>query len=91
MKIHISGTSLPQFEANMNQIPPSPSSSMTHCNKSATVTFHMELYTFYCYNPDAISKWCETFSVKVLFFSLMSELPNPLPQKMTIFQRPRGE
>ena len=34
---------MPKFEANMNYIPPSPPSSMKHCNKSATVKFHMEL------------------------------------------------
>ena len=30
---------MPKFEANMNYIPPSPSSSMKQCNKSATVKF----------------------------------------------------
>ena len=34
---------MPEFEANMNYIPPSPPSSMKQCNKSATVKFHMEL------------------------------------------------
>ena len=34
---------MPEFEANMNCIPPIPPSSMKQCNKSATVKFHMEL------------------------------------------------
>ena len=34
---------MPEFEANMNYILPSPPSSMKQCNKSATVKFHMEL------------------------------------------------
>ena len=41
---HLSGPPMPEFEANMNYIPQSPPSSMTQCNKSATVKFHMELF-----------------------------------------------
>ena len=43
MKTHLSGPPMPKFEANMNYIPLSPSSSTKQCNKSATVEFHMEL------------------------------------------------
>ena len=43
MKTHLSDPPMPKFKANMNYIPPSPPSSMTQCNKSATVKFHMEL------------------------------------------------
>ena len=42
-KTHLSGPPMPKFEANMNNIPVSPPSSMKQCNKSATVKFHMEL------------------------------------------------
>ena len=43
IKTHLSGPPMPKYEANMNYIPPSPSSSIKQCNKSATVKFHMEL------------------------------------------------
>ena len=35
---------MPKFEANINYIPPSSLSSMKQCNKSAPVTFHLELH-----------------------------------------------
>ena len=34
---------MPKFEANKNNIPPSPPSSTKQCNKSATVKFPVEL------------------------------------------------
>ena len=37
------GPPMPEFEANMNNIPASPPSSMKQCNKSATVKFQLEL------------------------------------------------
>ena len=43
IKTHLSGPPMPNFEENMNYIPPSPPSSMKQCNKSASVKFHMEL------------------------------------------------
>ena len=43
IKTHLSGPPIPQFEANMNYISPSPPSFMKQCNKSATLKFHMEL------------------------------------------------
>ena len=49
---------MPKFEANMNFIPPSPPSSMKQCNKSATVTFHMELLL-----TTTTRQWCDTIHV----------------------------
>ena len=43
IKTHLSGLPLPKFEANMNNIHPSPPSFMKQCNKSTTVKFYMEL------------------------------------------------
>ena len=43
IKTHLSGPAMPKFEANMNCITPSPPSSMTQCNKNATVKFYREL------------------------------------------------
>ena len=43
IKTRVSGLPMPKFEANINYIYPSPSSSMKQCYKSATVKFHMEI------------------------------------------------
>ena len=50
IETHLSGPTMPKFDANMNYIHPSPPSSMKQCNKSATVKFRME----------AISQSCDT-------------------------------
>ena len=34
---------MPEFEVNMNYLPPSTPGSMKQCNKSATAKFHIEL------------------------------------------------
>ena len=66
IKTHVGGAPMPNFEANINYIPTSPPRSTKHCNKSATVKFHMELllngttFTFDYYDPEAISQWCNT-------------------------------
>ena len=69
IKTNLTGPPMPKFEANMNYIPPSLSSSMKQCNKSATVKFHMELLLTTTTRkqsrsgvPEAISQWCDTIS-----------------------------
>ena len=60
IKTRLSGPPMPKSETNMNYIPPSPPSSMTQGNKSASVKFHTEILLTKYYDPEAISRWCDT-------------------------------